>query len=120
MDMSGSDRELSVCELWLSWLRTGDKPKSTVPRGTFIHAAASKACMSWVVIGAPWLCQSLPDGCMNEAWSGANPVIHDSSGSEAWLHDWVVISGQSDLAHSEAVSGGVSGNSCPNGMDWHQ
>lgn len=58
--MSSSEKELRVCELWLSWLRTGDKPKSTVPGGMFIHADASRAILSWVVAGATWPRQSLP------------------------------------------------------------
>lgn len=53
MDMSGSERELRVCELWLLWLRTGDKPKSTIPCDAWSQAAASKVCISWVVTGAP-------------------------------------------------------------------
>jgi hypothetical protein len=35
---SGSDRVVfKLCEFWLSWLRTGDKPISTDPWDTFNH-----------------------------------------------------------------------------------
>lgn len=61
---SGSEMVFRVCVLWLSWLRTGDKPESTDPWGTFSQDEASRACKSWAVTGWPWLDQSLPGACI--------------------------------------------------------
>ena len=116
----GSEIELRVCVFWLSWLRTGDSPMSTGPWDTLSQDEASKACNSWVVMGAPWCCQSLPVDCIIVLLPGAGAVLHESSGNEAWLQVWALMSGQSERAHSEAVSGGVNGYPSAKGMEWHQ
>ena len=78
-----------MCELWLSWLRTGDKPKSTAEEGMSSHADAFNASSSWWKV---WPCHSLLGSCMKVLYSEAGLDDHGPSGNEAWLHGWPLIS----------------------------
>lgn len=110
---SGSENELRVRVLWLSWLKTGDNPMSTDPWVVLVQWKASTVEKSWADENKVWASHSLLQVCTYVLWSCAAPVYHWSSGSEVWLH-WAVMSG------SESVSGGVGGRLGPPGRDWHQ
>lgn len=92
---------------------------STDPWGTCTQEEASKVCISWRLGAAPWVVHCLLEDCRSVLLSDTGAVAQLSSGNEAWLHDGAYISGQSDGAQSEAVSGGVNGYASGY-MDWHQ
>jgi hypothetical protein len=115
---SASDKDVSVCELWLSWLSTGDTPTSTLVCGVANQVAdTSSDGFMWPVAGkAPWwsgLDHSIPSG--RYVLTSKGTAVHISSGNWDWLQSWVMLSKQSDEPMSEMVSGGVGGKASPYG-----